>query len=400
VYTEDDTHVTAEHIQAFLAATEVLPRDLIAGFLRYEVDAAGSRHCCTMHSHFRWLPESVRRYGDMTVGRYTNDHSGCYMLTRQQLSRVIASGGYATREHTGRYAMLESAATDPYVYCGITKVIPISHVDSFLIHHMANAYLGKLGVPIDELKAQVDFLMRRSREPGAARQLFDTEKRLPSSTRDKLYHEEHDRGISDLIPSTARSVLCVGAGIGRAELSLIRLAVKLTAIPLDEVVGNSLRRLGVTTTVANLEEALQELSGCSFDVIVLQNTLQHVQRPVELLVSLRALLGPEGRIVGSVPNLSRLRLRKGSDPIPGGFRGRIHRTTAGQTKRWARRAGLQATVRFLLTEKRARLSRISLGTAKRLLTTEIVFLMRDNASVGRPVGGSALRDRVLGAARK
>jgi hypothetical protein len=90
-----------------------------------------------MHSHFRWLPESVHRYGDMTVGRYTNDHSGCYMLTREQLSTVIASGGYALKEHTGRYAMLESAATDPYVYCGITKVIPISHVDSFLIHHKA-----------------------------------------------------------------------------------------------------------------------------------------------------------------------------------------------------------------------------------------------------------------------
>ncbi len=41
-----------------------------------------------------------------TYAQFTNAHSACYILTRDQLRRAIASGGFMTEPYAGEYDML------------------------------------------------------------------------------------------------------------------------------------------------------------------------------------------------------------------------------------------------------------------------------------------------------
>ena len=129
IYSEDDIEVTEGNIDAFLRWTPQLADDEIAGFLRYEVDASGARSLPDVHGRFHWDPESVRRRGAGVFAEFTNEHAAFYILTRQQLKRAIASGGFLRDPGKGKYDMLCSAATDPYTNCGFRKVLCVSEID-------------------------------------------------------------------------------------------------------------------------------------------------------------------------------------------------------------------------------------------------------------------------------
>ena len=112
LYNEDDIRITEAHINAFLEATRVLHDDEIAGFMRYEVDSAGTRYFCDVHGRYRWDPRFTGQRGTQVFGYFTNEHAGCFLLTQDQLRRSIASGGFRVPPHKGRYGLPESAATD------------------------------------------------------------------------------------------------------------------------------------------------------------------------------------------------------------------------------------------------------------------------------------------------
>ena len=63
--------------------------------------------------------------------------------TQRQLRKAIRSGGFLVEPHEWKYDLLCTAATDPYTQCGFTKLIPISHLDDFTVHHLTNKYVGK-----------------------------------------------------------------------------------------------------------------------------------------------------------------------------------------------------------------------------------------------------------------
>ena len=94
IYSEDDIDITEAHIGAFLHVSKVLKPDEIAGFLRYEMDTAGSLWMSDVHSMFHWKPESVIHRGTLTFAEFTNEHAASYIMTQAQLRRAIASGGF------------------------------------------------------------------------------------------------------------------------------------------------------------------------------------------------------------------------------------------------------------------------------------------------------------------
>jgi len=155
LYSEDDTLLEERHIEAFLEVTPKLPEDCIAGFMRYEVDADGRKTYSGMHSHFHWDSRSVSTHGGEVFAHHTNDHAACYLMTRSQLKGAIASGGYLLPPVTSNYGMPETAATDPYAQCGMRKVVCISRFDDFCLHHLPNAYCGKLGLAEDLARREI-----------------------------------------------------------------------------------------------------------------------------------------------------------------------------------------------------------------------------------------------------
>ncbi len=170
LYSEDDVLVTERNIHAFICAGRSLGEREIPGFLRFE-EGPQERNFPDIHGRFRWDPGSVTRRGDSAWAFLTNEHSGCYLLTREHLRRALASGGYLVGPHQGKYDLLCTAATDPYTQCGFRKLLCISRIDDFLVHHLSNKYSGtKFGIGETRFRAQIEALLSpHDREGSTAR---------------------------------------------------------------------------------------------------------------------------------------------------------------------------------------------------------------------------------------
>ena len=59
IYSEDDTLITERSIDAFIEVTRILPKEFIAGFIRYEISESGNRYYSTIHAHYHWDPNSI-----------------------------------------------------------------------------------------------------------------------------------------------------------------------------------------------------------------------------------------------------------------------------------------------------------------------------------------------------
>jgi 2-polyprenyl-3-methyl-5-hydroxy-6-metoxy-1,4-benzoquinol methylase len=348
IYSEDDTLITEAHLVAFLEMADRLAAHEVPGFLRYEVFPHGGRSYCSVHSGYHWDVASIRFVGDELVADFTNQHSACYVLTQDQLRLAIASGQFLIPPHEGLYDMLVSAATDPYVRCGLRRVLPVTRIDEFLVHHLPNVYLSRLGVGEVEWQAQLAAL----REVAAGRRsdavLFDSESRMDTAVWNRKYHERATDVEVRTLRRTVRRVLSVGCGDGRLERQLFGDA-ELVGIPLDEVIAAVARTRGIATTAPALDDALAELSGEAFDVLFLHDVLGHVADPAAWLSRLRPLLTKQGELVATAPNHPyhsiRYLARRDFAPRPP-KRGRyaelgVHRTSRRSLRHWFSSAGLR-----------------------------------------------------------
>src|ERR1700680_2489318 len=230
-HTENDILITESHIQAFLKLSAVLHDDEIPGFLRYEVGPAGETNFPAVHASFHWDGQSVVTRDQYTRAYFTNEQAACYLLTREQLRRAINSGGYLVAPHLGKYGTCESAATDPYTQCGFKKLICISHLDDFLVHHMSNKYVKKLGIERPEFQRLIDTLLAIGRKRAATFSLFPTETKLKRARYSKDYYEPVRSDAVSLIPSTARRVLSLGCGWGASEEWLAKKGLGVVGVP-------------------------------------------------------------------------------------------------------------------------------------------------------------------------
>ncbi len=377
IYSEDDTLITQNHVRAFVDATAVVPHPRIVGFMRYEESPAGKRYCSTVHAHFRWKPETVERFDHLIVAEFTNAHSAAFILTRKQLQYAIDSGGFLVAPHSERYDLLCTAATDPYTQCGMRKVIPISHFHDFLLHHLPNKYIGRMGVPLNELDAQLAVLRRNRSTAGV--QLFPTEKKIVNARYNKNYHEKPDSDLSALMPKSGR-VLSIGCGAGAIEASIKEQGLDVIALPLDDIIAEVAKTRGVgiiSGQGCEIDEYdfTQLSSDRPFDVVLLTNVLQHLREPQRLLKQLLELLANDGAIVGVVPNFSRIKRRSESREISrlGYPRTLLHATTRSQLERWFREAGLHGQCFPRIAARHRRLGTAARGALDQLLADDLIF---------------------------
>lgn len=347
IYSEDDTLITENNIDAFLKATEILRDNEIAGFIRSEQGANGETHFSTVHYHFHWDPASVVSRGGQTFAFFTNEHSACYILTRAQLKRAIESGGFLVHPHQEKYDLLVSAATDPYTQCGFRKLINISRFEDFVLPHLPNKYVGKLGLRDSEMFTQLRALNAVEAGSRSSAVLFNTETRVGQSKWSKSYYEPVRQDILNLIPSGTRRLLSFGCGWGEMEAELGRRGIQVTALPVDSVIGACAEARGVNVIYGDMESALAEVSKERFDCVLATDSLHRFAKPEELLKTFSELLTPGGVVVATVPNLSELgvwmrRLRR--DPTTlnqGNFASAgIHQTSRRVIRRWFKDAGL------------------------------------------------------------
>jgi 2-polyprenyl-3-methyl-5-hydroxy-6-metoxy-1,4-benzoquinol methylase len=306
VYSEDDIEVTQQNIEAFLSLQNCLQPDEIAGFLRYEIDQHQVRHLPDVHEAFHWRPESVRQRAAHMIAEYTNEHAGFYMLTQCQLRRAIASGGFLRDPHEGRYGLPETAATDPYTNCGFRKVVSISHLDQFLIHHMSNRYVGQVGLSLDSFKEQIQTLIKISRGDCPASTLCEVESKFFHCKWSKNYYEKASDDVLSLVPESAKTILSVGCGWGATEAMLKHRGADVTALPLDSVIGEVASGLGINVINGTMTECLAKLDGSRFDCVLISNLLHLQPDPGQLLEHCANFVAVGGAMIIVGPNFNRL----------------------------------------------------------------------------------------------
>ncbi len=350
IYSEDDMLIGRRQIEAFLEVTPFLPDDQIAGFLQYEEDAHGKRYCPAVHAFCHWVPRSVRQCGPYVFAYLTNEHAACYLLTRAQLRRAIASGGFLGPPHQGFYDLLCTAATDPYTQCGFTKVLCLSRIEDFLVHHVPNKYLGTVGLEFDQVRVQIEALHRCLRGELTCEELLPPPGKPSAYSWSKLYGEPVREDVLSVVPKGARRVLSLGCGTGATEAVLVQRGMQVIGIPLDAVVGQTARTRGLELTPPNFEKAFALLRGQRFDCILLINILQHLSDPSALLAQSRPLLAERGTLVAAAPNVGFLGHWRRQTAGMCVWRGRdafarfqVHHTVPRMVTGWIRRSGLRVT---------------------------------------------------------
>ena len=306
IYSEDDMEVMEKNVRAFLRITEVLDPDEIAGFLRYEVDEPGNRSLPEVHGPFHWELDSVRRRGDYTIAEFTNEHAACYLMTQEQLRQAVHSGAFLRGPYEGRHDMLCTAATDPYTCCGFRKVICISALEDFLIHHLPNRYTGEFGLSLDMFKTQIQTLIDVQNGIHPASTLCEVETKFNRRRWSKLYYGGPDKELLDMIPHESKTVLSVGCGGGAIEQELLGRGASVTALPLDSVIGAMAARLGIEMIYKTLLEGLSTLRGREFDCVLVADLLHLQPNPWEVLGKCSQLVAPGGVLVIQSPNFNYL----------------------------------------------------------------------------------------------
>jgi SAM-dependent methyltransferase len=102
-------------------------------------------------------------------------------------------------------------------------------------------------------------------------------------------------------------ILEIGFGNGQLLLALKRLG--FCQLFGSDIMNSSFARLqaqGITVKAGNIEESFPFEE--RFDGIIMNNVLEHLLSPVQVLAALKAHLAPEGRIILATPNASSLEL--------------------------------------------------------------------------------------------
>jgi SAM-dependent methyltransferase len=379
LYAEDDNLMTQRNIDAFRRATDVLLPSDIAGFLRTERDGAGNLYFSEPHYHYHWDANSVYSKDGYTFAYFTNEHAGCYVLTREQLRQAIQSGGYLVPFHHRKYPPLETAATDPYTQCGFRKMMCISQLDDFLVPHLSSKYAGKGAQLGSDFYLQLGALESVSKNGKPKTTLFPVETRVYHTHWSKNFYEPRQDRLIELIPKGTTTALSVGCGWGETERYLIEKGIRVKAIPIDSVIAVNAEARGVEIVYGDIENAGRKLKNDRFDCVLLSNVLHLIDEPVKVLARFAELLSPTGQVIASVPNLSgfrllarRLRFGKTANPKDYASSG-MHATTAKLLRQWFRQAGLtpgKATYEIVENEKE-RIDELSLGVAKPTLASNV-----------------------------
>ena len=348
IYSEDDILITERHLRAFLHVTAVLQDDEIAGFIRMEKGSNGSIGYPDVHDEYHWDPKSLRSRTKYTFASFTNEHAACYVLTQRQLRKAIESGGFLVEPHEWKHDLLCSAATDPYIQCGFRKLIPISHLDDFTVHHLSNKYAGKVGVDGAEMRAQIGALLRLTKDAYTPEPLLNTETRLWRRMYSKDYYEPRREEVISAIPPEARSVLSVGCGSGATECWLAERGLRVVAVPLDPVVCATAAARGVEMVFGDFHAAKEKLHNQRFDCLLFLNVLHLARDPVEVLSLFRDTLAANSVVIIQAPNMLCApdlwrRIRNA-----GRYRGLgnydltgAHLSSVGNVRNWCRESGLR-----------------------------------------------------------
>jgi SAM-dependent methyltransferase len=385
IYTEDDILITERNIEAFLSVERILPANKIVGFFRYEQYPDGRKYYPEAHAFHRWVPGSLKTISGYKFARFTNEHSGCYALTREQLARAIESGGFLVAPHEFKHGMLESAATDPYMQCGFQKWVCVSHFEDFLVPHLPNKYLGSwLGLDEDDFQREFNALLRPDQNAPGSAPLLETATKVFHCEYSKDRYEPSRTDQIDLFPKATRTILSIGCGWGKTEAELAKRGIDVTAIPLDGMIGACAESRGVKTVYGAFESAVDQLRGRVFEGVFMPGILHLLPDPAKAINFASALVAEGGTLVVTLPAFQRLPSQWERLRHPERYRGwsdfshsGMHAISSDQVCGWMRNAGLSVEkISGAVPERWKKLGQFSKPLVNALFAREYTIMAR------------------------
>lgn len=382
IYSEDDTLLTERNLRSWVEVQPLLAADQILGFLRFETYRDGELSYCGVHYHYHWNPETVESKGGATFAHFTNEHSALSVLNQAQLKHCIASGQFDVPAHQGRYDMLVSAASDPYTQCGLQRLICTSRLDDFLLCHLPNVYLDRIGVKAREFVPQLDTIGEIAAGNTTGAQLFDPKVSLyvPREDWNKVYYAEAIPEYRTAIEFGARRILSIGCGSGDVEADWIGEGATVTAVPMDAIIGATAAVKGIEVLPPDLDDAITQVGDRLFDIVVFHNCLEHVADPVTWISKVTLCLANKGQVVVLAPNQLgrrlRHRVRKEAYPFAerSSFADANYQYTSPRVVRgWLQEAGVEPKkTHFILRGKAAQVAEKAKGLIDSIFATSFI----------------------------
>jgi spore maturation protein CgeB/SAM-dependent methyltransferase len=121
---------------------------------------------------------------------------------------------------------------------------------------------------------------------------------------DLSYFEFARPEVLALVPESAKRILDIGCGTGRlGEALKARQRAEVVGIELYEPAALAARQRLDQVLVGNVEQMELPFTPGAFDAVVCADVLEHLRQPESLLRQASRWLGPDGRLVASIPNV-------------------------------------------------------------------------------------------------
>jgi hypothetical protein len=153
--------ITWKNMKSWIECRKKVKLPYIIGFFQYEMNG-DKKWYPAHHAYYKW-EDTTLIVDEYTLRHHTNIHQACYVLDNELLDYVIdhpyinpwIEDRYPPLETPNiehLYGPLERGNTHIFGTPGLIKVIPVSHFEDFLIWHMPNKYVNRLGIGEEEMK--------------------------------------------------------------------------------------------------------------------------------------------------------------------------------------------------------------------------------------------------------
>lgn len=127
-----------------------------------------------------------------------------------------------------------------------------------------------------------------------------------SEIRQRIYANEGNRDVIELLPNRCMDVLDVGCGAGDNArlLKTLRPGCRVAGVTHSRAEADLARPYLDGCWILDIEQELSNhFSECTFDALLFSHVLEHMRHPKDVLARFAELLRPDGIIVIAVPNI-------------------------------------------------------------------------------------------------